>query len=227
MTELKDILNRMLEEQIQTRQLLTRIEYHLLINAVGSEIPDISDGEKLTTSLSKHTKSQLEAIRFSMKLLHDALPEANEEAINKYRYNNAFEGATMPQYGYRISSRILGETKKGSELLKRLTAGKPVKHSDIEKCLQPIYGWTHPTRLRETLTSCAKLEERKGSYPKDSEVMKLIKNFEKGHRKGEGKKFPTNVELTEDEFFSIIWLFWLALGFPSDPDKSYMEVDDL
>lgn len=225
MKDLRELLNQLLQEQIKTRKALTRIEYHLLMDAVGSEIRDLSDGEKLTTSLNKDTKSQLAAIRFSMKLLHDALPEANEEAINKYDHNYVLGSKTMPQNGYFVSSRILGETKEGSELLKRLTAGKSVKYPDIEKCLKPIYGWTHSTRLREKLTSCAKSEDRKGSYPKDSKVMNRIKNYERGNGKGQGKKFPTRVELTKDEFFSIIWLFWLALGFPGDSDKSNTELD--
>lgn len=222
MKDLRELLNQLLQEQIKTRKALTRIEYHLLMDAVGSEIPDLSDGEKLTTSLSKHTKSQLESIRFSMKLLHDALPEANEEAINKYQYNNVFGFKAMPRNGYLVSDRVVGQTEEGRELLKRINTEKPVRYLEIEKLVMPLYGETHSTRLRRKLTSCAKSEARKGSYPKDSQVMKRIKNYEKS-RSGSG--FPSRVELTKDEFFSIIWLFWLALGFPGDSDKSNTELD--
>lgn len=223
MKDLKDLLNQLLQEQVKTRKVLTRIEYHLLMNAVHSEVPDISDGEKYTTSLSEHTKSQLETIRFSMKLLHDALPEANEEAINKYHYNRISSSETMPINGCHVSDRVLGQTEEGHKLLKRINTEKPVKYIEIEKILMPLYGETHRTRLREKLTSCAKSEERKGSYPKKSQVMRRIKNFQKSNG---SKKFPANDTLTLDEFFSIIWLFVLSLGFPVDPDKSYLEVDD-
>jgi hypothetical protein len=193
------------------------------MNAFRSEVPDISDGEKFTTSLSEHTKSQLETIRFSMKLLHNALPEANEEAINKYQYNHTFSFEAMPRNGYFVSDRVLGETEEGLELLKRINTEKPVCYLDIEKLVMPLYSETHSTRFRQKLTSCAKLEARNGSYPKDSQVMKRIKNYEKS-RSGSG--FPSRVELTKDEFFSIIWLLVLSLGFPVDPDKTYIKVDD-
>lgn len=223
MKDLKQLLNQLLQEQIKTRKALTRIEYHLLMNAVRSEVPDISNGEKFTTSLSQHTKNQLETIRFSMKLLHDALPEANEEAINKYFFNNAFGFKAMPRNGCLVSDRVLGQTEEGRELLKRINTKKPVCYLDIQKLVMPLYGETHSTRFKQKLTSCAKSEARKGSYPKDSQVMKRIKNYQKSRR---GSGFPSRVELTKDEFFSIIWLLVLSLGFPVDPDKSYLEVDD-
>ena len=223
MKDLKDLLNQLLQEQVKTRKVLTRIEYHLLMNAVRSEVPDISDGEKFTTSLSEHTKSQLETIRFSMKLLHDALPEANEEAINKYQFNDALSFKAMPRNGCLVSDRVLGQIEEGRELLKQINTEKPVRYLEIEKLIMPLYGETHSTRLRRKLTSCAKSEARKESYPKDSQVMKRIKNYEKSRS---GSEFPSRVELTKDEFFSIIWLLVLSLGFPVDPDKSYLEVDD-
>lgn len=223
MKDLKELLNQLLQEQVKTRKVLTRIEYHLLMNAVRSEVPDISDGEKYTTTLSQHTKSQLESIRFSMKLLNDALPEANEEAINKYHYNHTFSFEAMPRNGYLVSDQVLGQTEKGRELLKRINTEKPVRYLEIEKLVMPLYGETHSTRLRQKLASCAKSEARKESYPKDSQVMKRIKNYEKS-RSGSG--FPSRVELTKNEFFAIIWLLVLSLGFPVDRDKSYLEVDD-
>jgi hypothetical protein len=223
MKDLKELLNQLLQEQVKTRKVLTRIEYHLLMNAVHSEVPDISDGENFTTSLSEHTKSQLETIRFSMKLLHDALPEANEEAINKYHYNRISSFEAMPRNGFFVSDRVLGQTENGRELLKQIITEKTVRYLELEKVLMPLYGQTHTTRLRQKLASCAKSEERKGSYPKKSQVMRRIKNFQKNNT---GKKFPIKDTLTKDEFFSIIWLFVLSLGFPVDPDKSYLEVDD-
>lgn len=223
MKDLKELLNQLLQEQVKTRKVLTRIEYHLLMNAVHSEVPDISDGEKYTTTLSQHTKSQLESIRFSMKLLHDALPEANEETFNKYHYNHTFSFEAMPRNGFFVRNRVLGQTEEGRKLLQRINTEKPVKYKEIEKILKPLYGETHTTRLREKLTSCAKSEERKGSYPKKSQVMRRIKNFQKNNT---GKKFPKEDTLTKDDFFSIIWLFVLSLGFPVDRDKSYLEVED-
>jgi hypothetical protein len=223
MKDLKELLNQLLQEQVKTRKVLTRIEYHLLMNAFRSEAPDISDGEKYTTSLSENTKSQLESIRFSMKILHDALPEANEDAINKYHYNRTFGFEAMPRNGYLVSDRVLGQTEKGRELLKQIITEKTVCYLNIEKLVMPLYGETHTTRLRQKLASCAKSEERKGSYPKESQVLRRIKNFQKNNT---GKKFPIKDTLTKDEFFSIIWLFVLSLGFPVDRDKSYLEVED-
>ena len=223
MKDLKELLNQLLQEQAKTRKVLTRIEYHLLMNAVHSEVPDISDGETLSTSLGENFKSRLEDIRFSMKLLHDALPEANDDAINKYQRNEALGLKAMPRNGFLVSDRVLGQTEEGRELLQRINTEKPVKYKEIEKILKPLYGETHTTRLREKLTSCAKSEERKGSYPKKSQVMRRIKNFQKSNG---SKKFPKEDILTQDEFFSIIWLFVLSLGFPVDPDRSYLEVDD-
>jgi hypothetical protein len=225
MTELKDLLNRMLEEQIQTRKVLTRIEYHLLINAISHEVPDITDGEKLTTSLSDYAKEQLVNSRFNMKLLHDALSAANEDAIDKFHYHQIFSPSSLARDGYFMCERALGDTENGKELYKRITSGESIKYLELERHLMPLYGISHSTRLRQKLTSCANSEAKKGHYPKDSNVMKRILNFQKS-RSGTGTRFPSSAKLTGNDLFSVICLFVLSLGFPPDPDKSYIVVDD-
>lgn len=223
MKDLRELLNKLLQEQIETRRILTRIEYHLLMNAVSSTVPDLSDNEALTTSLGQDFKSRLEEIHFSMKLLHDALPKAKKEAINKFQHNDALGFKAMPRNGFLIRDWVLGTNEEGRELLERVKTEKPVRYLDLEKVLKPVYGQTHSTRLRKKLASCARSEERKGTYPEDSQVMTRIKNFQKDNT---SKGFPSRPTLTKDEFFSIIWLFVLSLGFPADPDRSYLEVDD-
>ena len=55
--------------------------------------------------------------------------------------------------------------------------------------------------------------------------MKRILNFQKS-RSGTSTSFPSSVKLDGNDLFSIICLFVLSLGFPPDPDKSYIVVDD-